>query len=167
MHSKTIFSSEESKVRELIIAKFLEVKGKNPRYSIRALATHCNINHGSLAGYMSGRRSIPLDSVLKIMKRLGFSSEDISELLKHSLFMNNINLGFEDKETKQSSAIDTVTYHSHELKKIILPVRPDKIDYAKVLIRKFQDDMLELMDESHRKEIFELCVQLSPHEESK
>lgn len=49
-----------------------------------------------------------------------------------------------------------------DITSVTLPANPKKLEKARELIRKFQDDVMGLMEDGEETEVFRLCIQLYP-----
>jgi DNA-binding Lrp family transcriptional regulator len=64
------------------VAKALEIKlQKNPAYSLRSFARHCQIGHATLIQFLNGRRPLSSNSFRKISLQLGLDQSQLIQFL--------------------------------------------------------------------------------------
>lgn len=253
-----VLPAEEEQIRETIRHKLIEIKQRNPNYSLRSLAQKLKINPGTLSAFLKGNRSFSLDILHELLMGIDIdplerknllekTNSIMVEHLKHQSSPSEIiklsssqtdainsmtcfeilsllgtenfttNLGWMAEQLNCSIGliqgsierlvelglvqIDADNQLSRTHKKItttddvannnlkqlntaaiekakasiyktpverrdttflVMPANVEKIDQAKELIRKFQDDMMSLLEQAPMTEVYTLSIQLVP-----
>lgn len=68
--------------RDFLARKLLELKNKNPKYSLRALARDLDQNSAALSQMLSGSRKVSRSFALKMSERMGCSPTELERLAR-------------------------------------------------------------------------------------
>ena len=78
----TVYCSPFMEISTFLQEKFLELKAKNPRASLRSLALKVGISAGNLSEIFNGRRACSVSNADKIARAMKLSTQDYESLLK-------------------------------------------------------------------------------------
>lgn len=95
----------------------------------------------------------PRNSLIRIDANLRSSDDTVSMSVKKS-HEENLELA------KESLHRDDI--HERDFTSLTMPVDPEKMDKVKEMIRKFQDDISEILDSGEQTEVYRLAIQFFP-----
>lgn len=72
---------EQAAFQRKLYEKWLEIRSKNPAYSLRAFASKLDLNSGTLSSILNGKRKISKKTALRILDRLNLAPDERAEYL--------------------------------------------------------------------------------------
>ena len=93
-----LFMNEQIALQKIILAKYEELRQKNPSFSRRAFSQRMGLSPGAMSEIFNGQRNVSLKLAEKIAKKLSLDPQEKAELFSY----------FIDKSRKKTHSEDQV-----------------------------------------------------------
>ena len=121
--------------RRLLLEELALRCARNPRYSLRAFARYLELDHSTLSQLLRGRRRFTARTIEAVGKRLGFSSEMITQFVELERTPPEPWKSRELRQLSRDAALSVAEWHHHAILELtrLTSFRPDVRWISRVL----------------------------------